>query len=197
MVPDARTIFDVGGNVGQTAKNYRKLYTQAKIWSFEPGPDPFQQLEHCLPDNFIATRVALSDSKGTVQLNIGNESCTNSILVRSNNTLKTIEVATDTIDDICSSNGIDQIDILKIDVEGAESHVLKGAARMFGRKAIKAVFIEVYFTPAYEDMPLFGALDEQLKSLGFYIYGLYSLVRGHNERLSFGNALYLLDESSS
>jgi hypothetical protein len=33
-----------------------------------------------------------------------------------------------------------------------------------------------------------------LKSSGFYLHGLYSLFRGCNERLSFGNALYLLDK---
>lgn len=195
MVPNAFTIFDAGANVGQTAKNYRRLYPQANIWSFEPAPDPFRELEHCLPNKFTAMRLALSDCKGEAQLNIGNQSYTNSLLVRGNHAGKAIDVATDTIDNICSSYDISEIDILKIDVEGAETRVLNGAAQMLSRRAVKAIFIEVYFTPTYKDMPLFAALDAKLKSSGFYLHGLYSLFRGHNERLSFGNALYLLSKS--
>jgi FkbM family methyltransferase len=197
MVPNAITIFDAGANVGQTAKNYRRLYPQANIWSFEPAPDPFRELEHCLPNKFTAMRLALSDCKGEAQLNIGDQSYTNSLLVRGNHAGKTIDVATDTVDNICSSYDINEIDILKIDVEGAETRVLNGAAQMLSRSAVKAVFIEVYFTPAYKDMPLFAALDVKLKSSGFYLHGLYSLFRGRNERLSFGNALYLLDKSQA
>jgi len=194
MIPSAATIFDAGANLGQSAKNYRRLYPQANIWSFEPAPDSFRELEHCLPNKFTAMRVALSDSKGEAQLNIGDESYTNSLLVRGNHAGKTINVATDTIDEICSSYDISEIDILKIDVEGSETRVLNGAAQMLGRRAVKAVFIEVYFDPAYRDMPLFASLDTKLKSAGFYLHGLYSLFRGRNERLSFGNALYLLDK---
>jgi FkbM family methyltransferase len=194
MIPNAFTIFDAGANVGQSAKNYRKLYSQANIWSFEPTPDSFRELEHCLPNKFTAMRLALSDCKGETQLNIGNESYTNSMLVRGNHAGKTIDVATDTVDNICRSYDISEIDILKIDVEGAETRVLNGAAQMLTRRAVKAVFIEVYFTSAYKDMPLFSALDAKLKSSDFYLHGLYSLFRGRNERLSFGNALYLLDK---
>ncbi|MBB5338103.1 FkbM family methyltransferase [Tunturiibacter gelidoferens] len=194
MIPNAATIFDVGANVGQTAKNYRRLYPQANIWSFEPAPESFKELEHCLSYKFTPMRLALSDLKGSAQLNIGDESYTNSLLVRGNGARRTIDVATDTVDNICNSYRVHEIDILKIDVEGAETRVLNGAVEMFSRRAIKAVFIEVYFTPAYRDMPLFSALDEHLKSSGFYLHGLYSFFRGHNERLSFGNALYLLDK---
>src|SRR5271168_1495685 len=136
-------------NVGQTARNYRRLYPQANIWSFEPAPDSFRELEHCLPNKFTAMRLALSDRQGEAQLNIGDESYTNSLLVRGNHAGKTIDVATDTIDNICSSYDISEIDILKIDVEGAATRVLNGAAQMLSRRAVKAVFIEVYFTPAY------------------------------------------------
>jgi hypothetical protein len=78
-----------------------------------------------------------------------------------------------------------------VDVEGAEERVFKGAREMFSRGAIKSVFVEVYFRPVYERMPLFWDLDTQLKRFGFGLCGLYSLSSSGDGFLSFGNALYL------
>jgi hypothetical protein len=52
-------------------------------------------------------------------------------------------VATVTLDDYCARCGIDRIDVLKVDVEGAESLVLAGAADLLARRAIAVVLIEV------------------------------------------------------
>ncbi len=51
-------------------------------------------------------------------------------------------VSIGTVDSYCDSNAIDAITLLKIDVEGHELDVLRGAARMFARKAIGAVTFE-------------------------------------------------------
>ena len=62
---------------------------------------------------------------------------------------------------------------------------------MFSRKAIRAVFVEVYFDPVYEGMPLMWDLHAQLSEFGFRLHGLYSLYAGQSGLLSFGNALYI------
>jgi len=191
-IPDAKTIFDVGANIGQTARTYRRLFPYSQIWSFEPFPSTFEELRSSLSDQrFHPVLMALSDEVGSAKLHIGAESITNSFLVRASDTGKTIEVETDTVDHFCSRNGIHQIDILKVDVEGAESRVFKGAQEMFLRQAIRSVFVEVYFDPVYDGMPLMWDLHAQLTKFGFRLHGLYSLFRGSNGRLSFGNALYL------
>jgi|SRR5215469_4636253 len=191
-VPDARVIFDVGANVGQTARTYRRLFPSSQIWSFEPFPSTYESLCHSLSDSrFHPVPLALSDQHGNATLNIGSVSITNSLLRRESDTGKTVQVRTDTIDHFCSQNGIELIDILKVDVEGAESRVFRGAQNMFSRGAIRSVFVEVYFDPVYRGMPLMWDLHSQLITFGFHLHGLYSLFRGGNGRLSFGNALYL------
>jgi len=191
-IPDAETIFDVGANVGQTAKTYRRLFPSSRIWSFEPFPASYESLRHALSDQrFHPISVALSDQIGTSTLHVGVASITNSFLVRESDTGKSIEVQTDTVDHFCREHGIDRIDILKVDVEGAESRVFRGAQEMFSRDAIRSVFVEVYFDPVYEGMPLMWDLHAQLGRFGFRLHGLYSLFRGANGRLSFANALYL------
>ena len=195
-IPDAKTIFDVGANVGQTATTYRKLFPSADIWSFEPFPSTYEVLCHSLSDSrFHPVPVALSDQTGDATLNIGAASITNSLLRRDSSTGKTIRIRTDTVDRFCAENGLEGIDILKVDVEGAESRVFNGAWEMFSRGAIRSVFVEVYFDPVYQGMPLMWDLHAQLTGFDFYLHGLYSLFRGSNGRLSFGNALYLRQRS--
>ena len=156
LIPGAKTIFDVGANVGQTAKTYRRLFPQAEIWSFEPFPNSFDSLCRSISgDGFHAQPVALSDQIATTALNIGAVSITNSLLRRDSDTGRTIEIRTDTIDHFCSDHGISNIDILKVDVEGAEDRVFRGAEGLFSRQAVRSVFVEVYFRAAYEVECLF------------------------------------------
>jgi FkbM family methyltransferase len=192
LFPDAKTIIDVGANVGQTAKTYRALFPQADIWSFEPFPKVFETLRTAVPDSrFHPQPIALSDEIGTTQLNVGAVTITNSILRRETDTGTSIEIKTDTLDHFCVEHGISRIDILKVDVEGAESRVFRGAENLFARGAVRAVFVEVYFKPVYEGMPLFWDLHAILSQRGFSLYGLYSLIPTQSGALSFGNALYV------
>jgi FkbM family methyltransferase len=192
LIPDAKVIFDVGANIGQTAKTYRHLFPSADIWSFEPFPDTYKSLCHALSDQrFHPTLTAFSDQVATTRLNIGAASITNSLLRRETDTGDTIEIQTDTVDHFSYEKGISKIDILKVDVEGAESRVFRGAQEMFSRGAIRSVFVEVYFDPVYDGMPLMWDLHAQLSGFGFHLRGLYSLYAGRSGVLSFGNALYL------
>lgn len=193
LVSDAKIVFDVGANVGQSAKTYRRLYPSAEIWSFEPFPVTYQQLRSSLADEkFHPTALALSDQVSKAELNIGEVSITNSLLRRESDTGKAVEVQTDTIDHFCRERDISGIDILKVDVEGAEDRVFRGAREMFSGRHIRSVFVEVYFRPVYEGMSTFWDLNAQLNNFGFGLCGLYSLNSAHDGLLSFGNALYLL-----
>jgi FkbM family methyltransferase len=192
LFPNAKTLVDVGANIGQTAKTYRALFPQAEIWSFEPFPATFESLRRALTDSrFHPQPIALSDEIGTTQLNLGAVTITNSMLRRETDTGSSIEIKTDTLDHFCSVHGISNIDILKVDVEGAEDRVFRGAQELFARGAVRAVFVEVYFKPVYYGMPLFWDLNSILSKQGFNLYGLYSLMPTHSGALSFGNALYL------
>lgn len=56
---------------------------------------------------------------------------------------RTTEVRRVVLDDFCKDQGIDRIGFLKIDVEGADVCVLRGAGDLLRRQAIELMFIEV------------------------------------------------------
>jgi FkbM family methyltransferase len=62
------------------------------------------------------------------------------------------------------------IDALKIDVQGAELDVLRGAQRNLG--SVRVVELEVEFQPLYRGQPLFGDVDEYLRERGFTLWRL-------------------------
>lgn len=79
--------------------------------------------------------------------------------------VSTSKVATHRLDDL---NEIERCDYLKIDVQGGELDVLKGATRLLESVAI--VQCEVEFVPMYKDQPLFADVDAFMRSRGFMLH---------------------------
>ncbi len=80
--------------------------------------------------------------------------------------ITTVEVDTTTLDDFCESEGINEIDFIHLDVQGAELQVLEGAARIL-EGGVLAVATEVNFTELYVNQPLFSDVDIYLRKQGF------------------------------
>lgn len=73
-----------------------------------------------------------------------------------------IKLATRRLDDIAE---IEEIDFLKIDIQGSELSVFKNGRQRLA-KAV-AIQTEVSFVPLYKNQPVFGDIDLELRSLGF------------------------------
>lgn len=114
----------------------------------------------------------------------------------------TIELEVTTLDQACQDQGIEQIDFLKIDVQGADLQVLAGAPQQLAQH-ILAIRVEVEFSPLYENQPLFADVDTYLRQQGFTLFDLQG---GYGSRanlpirstlragqLLWGDALYLRD----
>jgi hypothetical protein len=89
------------------------------------------------------------------------------------NCQRKIEVEMTTLDAYCQQAAINRIDLLKIDVQGFEPSVLKGARETLADRKIGCVVREVTFIPVYESQPKVDDLhalfaEQQYDLMGFY-----------------------------
>ncbi|MGB7444687.1 MAG: FkbM family methyltransferase [Coleofasciculaceae cyanobacterium] len=91
----------------------------------------------------------------------------------------TVELETTTLDTFCQEEGINEIDFLQVDVQGAELQVLEGASNIL-EKSILAVQVEVEFSHLYVNQPLFTDVDIYLRKQGFT---LFDLTKAHRTRI--------------
>ncbi len=86
-----------------------------------------------------------------------------------------VDIETTTLDAFCKDEGIDEIDFLQIDVQGADLDVLQGGSRLI--EHCKAIQTEVEFSHLYINQPLFGDVDIYLRKQGFTLFDLMSAKR--------------------
>lgn len=123
--------------------------------------------------------------------------------------VKEIEVDTIDLDSFSRENGLEVIDFIKLDVEGAELLILEGAERLL-KKSVLGLSVEIEFNAFHEGQPLFCEVDTFLRPLGFVLFDLsyyrhsrkalpeprwFGEVPGATKRgqIIWGQALYLRD----
>ena len=85
----------------------------------------------------------------------------------------TTTVELEALDDWTAGEGIERVDVIKLDTQGSELDVLRGASRVLD--AARAIEVEVEFNPLYEGQPLFGDVDRFLREHGFVLWTLKHL----------------------
>ena len=101
-------------------------------------------------------------------------------------------VRMETIDSYMKDEGVADIDLLKIDVEGYELEVLEGAKDALERGRIKAILAECHFEPMDNQHTYFNDLWEHLRSKNFSFFGLYDVMHyGNGMGIGFCNALFI------
>jgi len=192
--PEARVIFDVGAHVGGTVARFREAFPAATIYAFEPAP----QNRKILTDSFgTDPRVriqpfAVSAAEGVATLHLSGHSTKHS-LVHRDAALATEQVRTVTLDSFCTEQRIPHIHFCKIDTEGHDLDVLRGASGLLENQRIDLVQVETsfrrdtkYFSPAWE-------IDRFMAEKRYEVFGFYEQQpcwTGRNSLL-FINAVYI------
>ncbi len=148
---NALTVFDVGGNVGNYSKSLSDFFgNNTTIHAFEPSKKTFERfiettshMPNIIPNNF-----GFSDTENSLLLYTNSE-CSGLASVYQRNLVhfgismdKSEEIKLSTIDNYCKNNNIDRIHFLKLDIEGHELNVLKGAEQMINNKKIDFIQFE-------------------------------------------------------
>ncbi|MEO7634583.1 MAG: FkbM family methyltransferase [Sphingomicrobium sp.] len=150
------TVLDVGAHVGGLTTLFSKLVGDSgAVHTFEPAAAAFDQLRAAIAreraSNVVANRCAVSDRPGIVRLHCyeGPFHAFNTMAVRpladygvDAGPVRLEEMEATTLDLYCAANLVTRIDLLKIDVEGAELQVLRGAEALLAARRIGCIAFE-------------------------------------------------------
>ena len=148
LIGDSDTVFDVGANRGEWSARCVRYHPKARVHAFEPSPTIFEKLSAQRFPSVTLCNVGLADKPGRAILRVastdtGLSSLVDSPIINSKGgTTHEEEVVLTTIDEYCKKQDIERIEYLKIDVEGFELNVLRGAARMLSEQKISNIQFE-------------------------------------------------------
>ena len=134
--PDS-VAFDIGANIGVFAVVMARLVPQGRVYAFEPALETHAYLEANLRangrGNFVAEQCAAYNSTGTVQFVFSPSYPAGSFVgdAAQGGELRTVPAVR--LDDYVERHGIDRVDLIMVDAEGAEMSVLRGAERTLAR----------------------------------------------------------------
>ncbi len=176
------TIFDVGANKGQSIERFKKIFPHASIHAFEPIRNEYENLvkKYSLDKSITINNFAFGEEKYLKEINLAKRSGISSfnnfnkkhkwLKIRSEQYNTEIEnflegkeeVQVDTLDNYCSINNIERIDILKIDTQGYEDLVLAGAKETLKKDIISAIELEIIFDNTYDKFLTFSDIEKYL-----------------------------------
>lgn len=196
--PVPRVVLDVGAHHGETAERFFHCFPSTQIISLEPTALNFGILSkraRAWP-NVTCHHLALSHRTGTSTIVLQRDSQTHSLETRRDDaslagrTLETIAVTT--LDDFAAAQHLATIDLLKLDVEGHELAVLKGAADLLSRHGIGAIFLEASLDPDDDGHTSLPDASAVLLAHGFKLTAIYDQAIGSDPtRLTYFNALFV------
>jgi FkbM family methyltransferase len=175
-------VLDVGANEGQFGKMLRSLGFRGRIVSFEPLMDAFASLQRTAANDPLWTchNIGLSDVDQTAMINVSANSYSSSFLPVSARSVR-IEPGIayvahqeaslrrlDGIFDKVARSG--EVIYLKIDTQGYELNVLRGAIKALQRAPL--VQLETAFSEGYEGQPLIEGVIGYMRELGYRIVAI-------------------------
>ena len=175
-------IFDVGANVGQSVLRFHTYWPNAKIFCFEPIKSTFCLLADNTRNisNVHSENKALGVSRGIGTIWSKEDSSTNSLKAEVNRPETSLgqpeNVEIITLDEFCLEHQVACIDFLKIDVEGYELEVLKGANRMITSGAIQFIYAETTFHLSDSQHTPITILSDFLEARSYRCLNIYNKV---------------------
>ena len=194
-------ILDVGAHHGESVEFFKSIFPQCEIRSFEPDPQSFAALRS------VADRVgtkayntAVSDKSSRVDYyaqdlsHLGglypiNRDSVDSLGYAKSASNTKITVQSTTLAEFMSTSGISEVDLLKIDVQGAEEDVLKGAGDAL--RVVKNISVECNLFDFYGTSKSLYGVESIMHAHGFGLWDIYKVSKNlKNWRTDWAELVY-------
>jgi FkbM family methyltransferase len=179
FLPANPVVLDAGAHVGGDSIEMCRLYPGSTVHSFEPVPAIFNLLKHNTRkfNRIHCHAIALSNKNGEQVLHVssGGSDGSSSFLQPKDHLAdhpdvffnKDITVQTLTLDDWAAKQGIEQIHLLWLDMQGFELEVLKASSVILPK--VNAIHMEVSTRSTYEGVPLYSEVRSWMEAQGFRV----------------------------
>jgi FkbM family methyltransferase len=195
-----RSVIDAGANRGAFTDAFLRLHQPERIVLVEAIPDLAMKLQARYESDprIAVVSAALSDRNGEAQFEINRFEASSSLLPidprnsawfgRDLSVANSISVVTLTLPELMNRQKLESVDLLKLDLQGAERLVLSGGAEVLER--VRVIYTEVFFEPLYAGAWLFWEMNEFLSGRGFKLCGLSNIVHATDGDLVQANATF-------
>lgn len=124
-----QTVIDAGANVGFfSLRHARSVGPTGKVFAFEPNPAVFRLLQHNVEKNGLKQvschQMALGEQVGSLQFTSDPRATSCGHVAEGEEAGAPVPATT--LDALVEEHGLTQIDLIKLDVEGYEPHILRG-----------------------------------------------------------------------
>jgi len=197
-----KTILDIGANIGQSAKKFRREFPDAKIYCFEPLPEAYAQLRAWseTQNNVVHTfNVALGAEAGSVEMYRHIDHIASSSLLETTTTSTSLYPQTKnqekvaiplaTLDEIGDGLDLEADIFIKLDVQGFELDVIAGGKKTLAKA--RALILEVSLMPLYVNQAAFDGLVAELSEAGYDYAGNVDQVYAKNGEVAYIDALFI------
>jgi FkbM family methyltransferase len=179
FVEKVHTIVDIGANVGAATIFFSLLYPHARVLALEPASAPFSLLSQNVAPfpNVKAFPLGLFSCDKVVPLYPGqNDSVESSVSPSSRTAAEPEEVKLRCANQFMMEQGVGSIDILKVDTEGCEVHILRSLQRFL--PMVKLIYVEYHS-------------DRDRRLIDLLLADTHNLWRGHADLIYRGELCYL------
>jgi FkbM family methyltransferase len=195
-----RYVIDGGANQGAFTDAFLRLHRPERVVLVEPIAELAEALrvKYAQDPRIPVVAAALSDRNGDAQFEINRSEASSSLLPidprnskwfsRDLTVARRVTVPTLTLPELMTRQGLEKVDLLKLDLQGAERLVLTGGAQVLDR--VQVIYTEVFFEQLYAGAWLFWETNEFLSARGFKLCGLSNIVHAADGDLVQSNATF-------
>ena len=191
----APVVLDVGANAGQSIAYFKHAMPDCRMHCFEPLPEAFQELAKIgrAYNDVVFNNVAVGSREGKAEFGRHSDTRQSSFLRTGSESwsaeVERVPVDVTTVDAYCAKLGIRHVHVLKIDTQGYDFEVMKGAERTIERGGIQLIYSEFIFCRLYEGIPAFHEIFKWLADHEFDLVSVYDQ-NHYNGRLAYADVLF-------
>lgn len=190
-----KLVLDIGAYEGNWATSFSTIFPEAKILMLEGQKSKKDILQQkSVANKQLEFRIALLGSaEQEVEFNIYETA--SSVLKEDNETGAKVEIRTlTTLDQLTINTPFAQPDFIKIDTQGYELEILKGAEKTM--QHAQFILLEVSLIDIYKGCPMVAEVMAFMQAKGFVLYDIYSLMRRPFDKALYQSDFLFVKESS-